>query len=193
MEFRRIEYFLVLAEKLNFNAAAKELCISTPALTKQIHLLEEELGARLFERSTRHVSLTEEGVFCQNQFSSVKAHYDEALSMVEESIRRKQHTVKISFFAPLPRNQLMNPVIHGLSAEFPDFDTLLIELEKGRGFAVFPQAFNEMDHSQFSFYDPPEELAFNFHTMAACSSANRNPDVRRVLAYLKKNKESYFF
>ena len=41
MEFRRIEYFLVLAEKLNFNQAAKELCISAPALTKQIHLLEE--------------------------------------------------------------------------------------------------------------------------------------------------------
>ena len=38
MEFRRIEYFLVLAEKLNFNTAAKELCISTPALTKQIQL-----------------------------------------------------------------------------------------------------------------------------------------------------------
>ena len=53
MEFRRIEYFLVLAEKLNYAKAANELCISSQALTKQIQLLEEELGTKLFERTTR--------------------------------------------------------------------------------------------------------------------------------------------
>ena len=61
MEFRRIEYFLVLADKLSFAKAAKELCISSQALTKQINILESELGTRLFKRTTRSVELTEDG------------------------------------------------------------------------------------------------------------------------------------
>ena len=43
MEFRRIEYFLILAEELNFARAAGRLCITPQALTKQIALLEQEL------------------------------------------------------------------------------------------------------------------------------------------------------
>ncbi len=297
MEFRRIEYFLVLAEKLNFNTAAKELCISTPALTKQIQLLEEELGTTLFERSTRHVALTESGILCQNQFASVKAHYDEALSIIEETLKQKKHTVRISFFAPLPKNELVTPVIHDLTSEFPDidfifstnnldalreqvknrevdlvftnahdyedwmgveriifknqpaqivvssshpwvragkkeitkadlhdaeilllikhgpyefnsfyakvdtrlrtfvpdFDTMLIELEKGKGFGVFPRAFNDMEHSRFVFYDLPEDLAFKYHTICGCSGSNKNPDVRKVFNFIKTHKTNYVF
>ena len=296
MEFRRIEYFLVLAEKLNYAKAAQELCISTPALTKQIQLLEKELGVILFDRSTHHVALTEYGILCQNQFSSVKAHYYQAIGIIRESVQQNHRTVRICFFAPLPKRPLVNPLIHRLTSEFseidfqissnnldairnqiksrevdlgftnahdyedwmgcdkiifktlpaqivvsdkhpwvsdgktaissrdlenaeilllikhgpyefnsyarvktrlrsfvPDFDTMLMELEKGRSFAVFPQAFNEMENSHFVFYNLPEELAFHYHTMCACSSTNKNPDVRKVFAYIKKHRTEFTF
>ncbi len=56
-----IRNFCVTAECLNFTTAAKFLYIEQPALSKQISRLEEELGVKLFQRTTRRVSLTPAG------------------------------------------------------------------------------------------------------------------------------------
>lgn len=62
ISFQQINYFLTVAEVLNFTDAAKIMYISQPALSKQINILERELGFQLFIRDKRHVSLTPEGV-----------------------------------------------------------------------------------------------------------------------------------
>ena len=61
INFQQMEYFLSVAEKLNFTEAAKSLYISQPSLSKQISLLEEELGFALFIRNKRSVRLTPAG------------------------------------------------------------------------------------------------------------------------------------
>jgi DNA-binding transcriptional LysR family regulator len=61
METRRLEYFQALAEDGNFSRAAERLRISQSALSQQIQRLEEEVGAYLFDRTTRPVALTEVG------------------------------------------------------------------------------------------------------------------------------------
>ena len=58
MRLEQIEYFLAVAEHGNITTAARSLFISQPALSKQINLLEEELGVRLLERNARGVTLT---------------------------------------------------------------------------------------------------------------------------------------
>ena len=57
----QLECFLSVAEHLNFSRASEELKISQPAVSHQIHSLEEELGVRLFRRTSKSVSLTPEG------------------------------------------------------------------------------------------------------------------------------------
>ncbi len=59
--FLQIHYFLTIAKVLNFTAAAKILFISQPALSKQIQVLEEELGFPLLIRNKRSCALTPEG------------------------------------------------------------------------------------------------------------------------------------
>ena len=58
---RQLHSFTVLARAKSFTRAAEVLHLSQPALTVQIRSLEEALGSRLFDRSTRHVRLTPVG------------------------------------------------------------------------------------------------------------------------------------
>lgn len=61
MNSTQLEYFLAVAQSGGFTAAARKLYISQPALSKQLRLLEEELGVPLLVRRSRGVLLTPEG------------------------------------------------------------------------------------------------------------------------------------
>lgn len=62
MNTQQLESFIQVAENLNFARAAEALNITQSAVSRQIHALEEELGTKLFIRSTRTVSLTPAGL-----------------------------------------------------------------------------------------------------------------------------------
>jgi DNA-binding transcriptional LysR family regulator len=61
MELRQLEYFLAVAEEANFTRAADRVHISQSGVSAQIRALENELGARLFDRSGRVARLTAAG------------------------------------------------------------------------------------------------------------------------------------
>ena len=63
--------FLTVAETLSFAKAAKLLNVTQPAVTHQIHSLEEELNAQLFKRTTRSVEITQEGLIFLNDAKNV--------------------------------------------------------------------------------------------------------------------------
>ncbi|XEC94191.1 LysR family transcriptional regulator [Paenibacillus tarimensis] len=63
MNYLSLRYFLEIAHCLNFSQAAQQLHISQPGLSQQINALEKDLGLKLLIRSTRNVSLTEEGEY----------------------------------------------------------------------------------------------------------------------------------
>jgi DNA-binding transcriptional LysR family regulator len=61
VDLRKLRYFSVLAEQLNFSRAAEELHIAQPVLSRQIRALESELNAQLFVRDKKRTELTAAG------------------------------------------------------------------------------------------------------------------------------------
>lgn len=65
MQINQLRYVTAAAKYGSFSQAAKELFVTQPTLSQQIHALEEELGTRLFFRHSKSVSLTQAGkIFC---------------------------------------------------------------------------------------------------------------------------------
>ena len=80
MKLHQLRYFAVLAEELHFGRAAERLAITQPPLSSGIKALEEELGVRLFERSSKHVALTAAG---QAYLAEVRVVLDRVASAAE--------------------------------------------------------------------------------------------------------------
>jgi DNA-binding transcriptional LysR family regulator len=86
MDFRirQLEYFLVLADKLNFGRAATALNIAQPTLSFQIKALETTFGANLFDRTQRQVRLTAAGLRLRDHAKRILELAQEAMYSVEE-------------------------------------------------------------------------------------------------------------
>lgn len=77
MEFRQLRYFLAVAEAGSLTAASRRIHVAQPALTRQIRLLEEDLGTRLFERQARGMVMTVAGRALVEEARELLAHRDQ--------------------------------------------------------------------------------------------------------------------
>ena len=83
MDFEKIQYFLALAENLNYTKAAQQLFISQSMLSRHIIAMEEEIGMPLFVRNSHGVALTSAGTFMKNALKNISIEYETAIKRAQ--------------------------------------------------------------------------------------------------------------
>ncbi len=111
--------FEAVARRLSFSAAAEELFLTQPAISRQIKSLEAGLGAPLFTRGTRKVELTEAGSLLQRNVLPLLQKLDASVRQIRSS-RGRRH-VSISTFASFASLWLL-PRLAAFQRAHPDID-----------------------------------------------------------------------
>lgn len=119
MELRHLRYFIAVAEELHFGRAAQQLGISQPPLSQQIQALEQEVGARLFERTNRRVELSEAGRLFLEQARQVLAQVEKAADVARRAQLGELGEMKIGFTSSAPFNSSIPKAIHAFRQRFP--------------------------------------------------------------------------
>lgn len=109
MKLTQIEYFMKVAEHLSYTIASKELYISQPALSKQISLLEESLGVKLFYRDNKGVELTEAGNKLQSAMKPILIQMSKAIEEVK-NLGTECEQIRIGCFDGLEVEDLIKEI-----------------------------------------------------------------------------------
>lgn len=100
MTFTQIQYFLEVCKTLNFTKAAQNLYVAQPTLSRQIQLLETELGVQLMCRSNRNVILTEAGKVFESEFDRIVKNIEAAIHKIQTAGNTKKE-INIGLFLGL--------------------------------------------------------------------------------------------
>ena len=96
MDIRQLECFVAVAEELHFRRAGERLGLSQSALSERVSALEHELGARLFFRTTRQVSLTQAGSEFVQDANRILADIERAVSNVRHTAESDMRHIRVS-------------------------------------------------------------------------------------------------
>lgn len=130
MELRHLRYFLTLAEELHFGRAAARLHIQQPPLSRQIQVLEEELGFPLFERSRRRVELTPAGAALYGRAQQVFDALDVAVHDARSAAQGETGRLVIGYPSSLAYSGLAE-LLRAFRTRFPGVELTLRELSPG--------------------------------------------------------------
>jgi DNA-binding transcriptional LysR family regulator len=117
--FSKLSAFVAVAEHGHFSKAAAHLGISPPTLTQAIRALEEHLGVRLLNRTTRSVSLTTAGEQLLHHMQPVLGAIDDALDAMNNFRDNPRGTLRLSIVRAAAIT-IIAPLVPAFLREYPD-------------------------------------------------------------------------
>jgi DNA-binding transcriptional LysR family regulator len=127
MELRRLRYFVMLAEELNFRRAAEKLNMAQSPLSQQIRKLEEEVGVKLFDRTNRRVELTHAGTIFQWEARSILTRAREAVERTQSAAEGREGTLNVGYLTSMTNERFSNAMIQ-FHSQCPNVDLELNDL-----------------------------------------------------------------
>ena len=126
MDFVRLRYFMAVAEAQSYSLAAAALNLSQPTLSRQVQLLEAELGQPLLERHGRGVRLTESGKTMLAHGRSISAAVDAAKADMAERLQSPRGQVRLGL-PPLVASLITPDVVQQFLQACPDASIIVEE------------------------------------------------------------------
>ena len=120
IELRHLRYFIAVAEELHFGHAAARLNISQPPLSQQIQILEQQIGARLFARTNRSVSLTEAGRQFLADSRQILSQVDDAAARAARLHHGETGELRIGFTSSAPFIKAVSDTLSTFRRRYPD-------------------------------------------------------------------------
>ncbi|MGR3314640.1 LysR family transcriptional regulator [Roseovarius indicus] len=176
---------LAISRRGSFRAAALDLGMSTSALSNAIAKLEGQLGVRLFNRTTRSVSLTEAGHRFVDQVSPAVRDIHQALDTVRSQQETPSGTLRINTFATAAQ-EILSPLVLEFLRRFPKVQIDLVT--EGNLVDIVADGFDFGVRSQHLV--PSDMIAIPLgpprrHAVVAAPSYLENREVPRVPSDLK--------
>lgn len=136
MDLRRLTCFLAVADELNFSRAAQRLHMSQPPLSQQIRLLEQEMGAQLFERSRRAVTLTPAGLLLQEKARQIVELHQQAGELCRMAAHGLAGRLRIAFTASVPLFDEFSAMLRDFRTRYPEVELDLQHMTTGEQIAA---------------------------------------------------------
>ena len=127
MNLMRIKYFVEVAKWGSFSKAAQMLYVSQPNLSRQIALMEQEVGFQLFHRTGKTIRLTRAGEYLYGQFRDLPELTERAIAHAEAISRRDAGSLSIGVLEGQDVNAFLSRQINNLREQDPN---LIIEMER---------------------------------------------------------------
>lgn len=153
MDLRQLRYFVAVARERNFTRAAEVLHIAQPPLSRQIQLLEDELGVVLLLRNTRPVRLTAAGRLFYEQALQVLGRVEQMAESTRRVGMNRNRLLSIGFVASTLYGGLPS-LVRKLRERVPDLDIQLLETLSVQQVAALKEGRIDMGFGRLRHSDP---------------------------------------
>ena len=126
MNTKQLQYALMLYENLNFSVVSEKLGITQPALSKQIHNLEADLGVKLFDRTSSPLTVTPAGEYFFTEAKKLLYKEDQLLRSMQDFKSGKRGCLTIGI-SPFRSMYLIPEIISAVTEKFPEIKVVLHE------------------------------------------------------------------
>ncbi|OXS57612.1 LysR family transcriptional regulator [Cohnella sp. CIP 111063] len=117
MDMRQLRYFLAIAHEGQITRAAKQLNMEQPPLSRQLKLIEQELGVVLFDRNGKRLQLTQAGEMLRDRALALMKQFEDTITYVQELGEGVQGVLSIG--AVVSCVSLLPPVLRRFTEKYP--------------------------------------------------------------------------
>ena len=128
MELRHLRYFVAVGEEQHYRRAAQRLRLAQPALSRQIQILEEEIGFKLFERLPRGVKITEAGKLFLDDARRILQEVNDATGRAKRIALGQSGTLRIGFVESISWQGIVPDSLRDFRQHQPDVELQLRSL-----------------------------------------------------------------
>lgn len=156
MDLRIMQYFLAVVREGNISAASEALHVAQPSLSRQMKELEEELGATLFIRGNRKITLTEEGMVLRKRAEEIVGLIQRTEEEISQTRGQITGTIRIgagesrvfSFISKAASRLSEN--YPGITVSIMSGDTIDLMDEIANGILDFAIIFSDVDETRYN-------------------------------------------